>query len=344
MKFCLAAPHSYPGLVAEISSGGDGQIFLMEGSYAAMKVFMAGGITGNLNPLWRGVSKRIANGESLLEASEKEMRVFMADAHTRPWVYETSRWKEDEIKAFLAGVWPWRNEGMYDEACGLYRPYILESFFYCNADTERLLPYFGDFLLDSGAFTFMSGNGGAQDWDGYVERYADFINRHKIQKFFELDIDVVVGYERVKALRKRLERLTGAQCIPVWHRSRGHDDFKRMCDEYSYVAIGGIVSGEIKSNHFGLLPRFIEEAHKRKAKIHGLGFTALDWLKRCHFDSVDSTAWTTGNRFGFIYWFDGKTMQKKLAPKGHRLRDARKTALNNYIEWLKFQRWADTHL
>lgn len=225
-----------------------------------------------------------------------------------------------------------------------YRPYILESFFYADEDTERLIPHFGDFLLDSGAFTFMQGKGGSPNWDEYIERYAYFINRNKVQKYFELDIDVVVGYDRVKQFRSKLEKLTNKPCIPVWHLSRGLDEYKRMCDEYGYVAIGGIVSGEIRKEKYGAFPALISEAHKRGAKVHGLGFTALDWLKTCHFDSVDSTAWTTGNRFGFLYYFDGKTMRKKDAPKGHRIGASREAALNNFIEWLKFQQYAEKYL
>ena len=75
-----------------------------------------------------------------------------------------------------------------------HKPYILESFYYIDADTERLLPYFGDFMLDSGAFIFMMDSKTAVNWDEYLERYADFINRNRIDKFFELDIDVVVGW------------------------------------------------------------------------------------------------------------------------------------------------------
>ena len=237
-----------------------------------------------------------------------------------------------------------RSGGGYYESIKEYRPYILESFYYCDEDTERLLPYFGDFLLDSGAFTFMQGTGSSTNWDAYIERYAAFINRNRISKYFELDIDSVVGYDRVKVFRKQLESLTGKPCIPVWHLSRGLDEYKRMCDEYDYVAIGGIVSGEIKSTKYYAFPALISEAHKRGAKVHGLGFTALDWLKTCHFDSVDSTAWTTGNRFGFLYYFDGHTMRKKDAPKGHRIVESRAAALNNYTEWIKFQKYADKHL
>lgn len=234
--------------------------------------------------------------------------------------------------------------GGFDNTVKKWKPYILESFYYADQDTEKLMPYFGDFLLDSGAFTFMQGKGGSPNWDEYIERYANFIKENKVQKYFELDIDSVVGYERVKKYRRQLETLVGWQCIPVWHKSRGVKEFQKMCDEYGYAAIGGIVSGEIKKEQYGIFPAMISEAHKRGCKLHGLGFTNLEWLPRCHFDSVDSTAWTTGNRFGFVYKFDGKTMKKIDCPKGKRLSDSRKVALINYIEWIKFQKYAEANL
>lgn len=225
-----------------------------------------------------------------------------------------------------------------------HKPFILESFYYADADTEKLLPYFGDFLLDSGAFTFMQNKGGSPNWDEYLERYADFINRNKVEKFFELDIDSIVGYEKVKEYRRTLERLTGRQSIPVWHKSRGIEEYKRCCEEYPYNGIGGYVIKEITKTDFKFFPAMIAYAHKNNSKVHCLGFTNLEGIQKYHFDSVDSTAWTAGNRFGCIYWFDGKTMRKKDAPKGSRLSDSREAALHNYTEWIKFQKWAETHL
>lgn len=252
------------------------------------------------------------------------------------------------MRLFLAGVAPWRSGGGYDPIIREYHPYILESFYYADKDTERLLPYYGDFLLDSGAFTFLHNFNETVDWQDYVERYADFINRNKVEKFFELDIDPVIGYENVLKIRKRLEQLTGKQCIPVWHLSRGIGEFTKMCDEYQYVALGGIVSeqrhGKKYKQYHSSFPWFINTAHKKGAKIHGLGFTSLTRLKDCHFDSVDSTAWTTGNRFGYVWQFDGKTMKKVETPKNHRITNPKAAALYNYMEWIKFQRWAKTNL
>lgn len=249
------------------------------------------------------------------------------------------------MKLYLAGVAPWKEQGLYDKAITTHRPYILESFYYADENTERLLPLFGDFMLDSGAFTFMQNNHKREIcWEEYIEKYADFINRNKIQKFFELDIDSLVGYDKVLEYRRLLEKLTGRQSIPVWHKSRGMKEFSRMCDEYRYASIGGIVAKEIKPEQYKLFPVMISEAHKKKCKIHGLGFTNLSLLPKIHFDSVDSTAWTTGNRFGFVYHFNGKTMKKIDAPKGKRLADSRKIALINYTEWIKFQRYAEVNL
>lgn len=275
------------------------------------------------------------------------MKLFLAGGESRHWIHDvvpSVKGKEDsKMQVYLAGVAPWKETGMYDEAIKTHRPYILESFYYANEDTERLLPYFGDFLLDSGAFTFMQNAKAGVNWEEYIERYADFINRNKVNKFFELDIDSIVGYSKVLEYRRKLENLTGKQPIPVWHKSRGIKEFKKMCDEYSYVSIGGIVAKEIRREQYVAFPSMISEAHRRGAKIHGLGFTSLDWLPKCHFDSVDSTAWTTGNRFGFVYQFNGTTMVKHDVPKGKRL-DGRKGALINYIEWVKFQKYAETHL
>jgi hypothetical protein len=62
-----------------------------------------------------------------------------------------------------------------------------------------------------------------------------------------------------------------------------------------------------------------------------------------HFDSVDSTAWLYGNRGGFIFIFDGKTLQKRKCPPGKRLK-SRAAAIHNFNEWVKFQKYAEAFL
>lgn len=274
-----------------------------------MDIYMAGGISGNLAPIWA----KIANGGGYNNE------------------YIPGRGAPGE-------EWP-----------GGYRggQKILESFYYArdNQTIQKLIPHLGGFLLDSGAFSFMQGKA-AVDWDRYIEDYAEFINRFNIDLFFELDIDSVVGLQEVERLRAKLERLTGKQPIPVWHKGRGKDYYYGMVKDYKYVALGGIAIKEIPKNIFEKsFPWFIRVAHDAGAKIHGLGYTSLDGIKKYHFDSVDSTAWLYGNRGGYLYKFDPKTgnMGKIDAPSGHRLK-SQDAARWNFNEWIKFQRYAEKYL
>lgn len=250
------------------------------------------------------------------------------------------------MKIFLAGqVYSLTRDtgGGFSDTIKKHKPYILESFYYADETTEKLIPYFGDFMLDSGAFTFMQNSKERIDWKEYAYRYTDFVNRNDIQKYIELDLDYIIGYEKTLRLREILESETGKKVIPVWHPIRGKDEFCKMCDEYDYVALGGI-AGKKWQGVEQYMPWFIKEAHKRGSKIHGLGFTKFTKLDQYHFDSVDSTAWTTGNRFGYVYQFKDGKMSKIDVPKGKRIQDSRKVALINYIEWIKFQKWAETNL
>ena len=251
-----------------------------------------------------------------------------------------------DMKLFLAesgGLWE-----AYFDAKQFAHVYILQSFAYADEFTEKyIIPNAKDFMLDSGAFTFMQNRPTGVDWNEYIERYAAFIERNGIKKFYELDIDSVIGYDKVKQLRVELEKMVGRPSIPVWHSTRGTKEFEALAERYPYVAIGGLVgtgAQEYARKYWRMFPWFIKTAHRYGAKIHALGFTSLDGITKYHFDSVDSTAWTTGNRFGYIYYFDGKTMKKKDVPKGHRIGDAKTAALHNYTEWVKFQRYAETHL
>lgn len=226
----------------------------------------------------------------------------------------------------------------------LRQAYILTSFFYADTFTQSVvIPNCRDFLLDSGAFTFFS-SGKTVDWNAYVEEYADFILRNDIKHFFELDIDALIGFKNVLSLREKLEGRTGRKCIPVWHKGRGLEEWRRMCEAYDYVAIGGIASGEISKQQYQFFPALLKEAKERGAAVHGLGFTSVANLKKYRFDTVDSSSWTSGGRFAITYRFDGRNMRQIPRPENARIKDFAAIDAHNFSEWLKFQRYADTHL
>lgn len=291
-----------------------------------MRIYLAGGISGNCKAYW-----------------DAYMKLYLAGTYSRDYCVK------EAMKLYLAGNYPGKMEkGDFSEVAR--RPqelYILESFYYIRDATwvSKMIPLFKGFMLDSGAFTYMQekGKGGGVDWNKYIDEYADFIKEHSIELFMELDIDSIVGVSDVIRLRKRLERRVGRPCIPVFHRSRGKAAWGDMLISHPYVAIGGIATREFKRNEHHLFNWFIKTAHDAGRKIHGLGYTNLTGLSIMPFDSVDSTAWLYGNRGGFVYLFNGKTIIKRKCPPGMRL-NSRETAIHNFNEWVKYQKYAEAFL
>lgn len=219
-------------------------------------------------------------------------------------------------------------------------PFLLESFYYVKDFQIPLIHSADLFLLDSGAFTFMSNSKKAVDWDEYVSKYIAFINANDVKHFFELDIDSVVGYEKVKELRRRIEAETGKQCIPVWHKSRGVDEWKALCDNYKYISIGGIVTGEITKQEYPQMKKLVQYADHRGVRVHGLGFTGAG-VEGYGFYSVDSTSWLSFRRFGQCHMFDGNRMRSIPRPKGMRVCTENYPMIEEYIlgEWIKYQKF-----
>ena len=226
-------------------------------------------------------------------------------------------------------------------------PVVLLPLISAATRSRRYIP--DRFLLDSGAFTFIVGDKSKQvNWDEYVDQYAAFVKKHNVRRYFELDIDVIVGYDRVKQLRTRLESQVGWPSIPVWHKGRGKDGYLEMCNgQYDYVALGGIAPGEITPERFKYLPWFVKTAHSKGIKVHGLGITSADWLRKCHFDSVDSATWLVGDRFSNICRFEcvkGKWTMTQKHLYGKRCKDVAKLRQFNFNQWVRFQEYAETHL
>lgn len=122
--------------------------------------------------------------------------------------------------------------------------YLLETFFNGEKKCRETLGNVGvdNFLLDSGAFSYMSGAECTKKtlWE-YAEKYAEFIVRHNVKNYFELDVDTIFGIDFVEDIRKMLESKTNRPSMPVWHKGRGVEYFKKMVSDYDYIAIGGLV-------------------------------------------------------------------------------------------------------
>ena len=316
-----------------LANAGGGYVWNTKEGINAMKIFLAGAATGNNNAIWRDNSN----------TPEKPMKLFLAGA--QGWGKYAHEDHQKDMKVYLASL-KGHEDAVKASTYDTQKICVLESFYYMKDWMKPYIRDHWDFLLDSGAFTFMNDkkNSTGVNWDAYLTRYISFINEMNIDKFFELDIDSVVGLKKVEELRDRLEAETGKKSIPVWHKSRGKEYWFKMCEEYDYVAIGGMASNVgYKDKVEAVFPWFLAEARKRNTKVHALGYTSLAGMERYKFHSVDSTAWIYGNRGGFLYQFNGRTLLKIDKPKGTRLK-SRAVAINNFKEWVKFQQYALTNL
>ena len=120
---------------------------------------------------------------------------------------------------------------------GVKLKWNLMSYYYLRDDKKyRLAELIRDnsqeIMIDSGAHSFQKGK--KVNWLEYTKQYADFIkkfDRPNVIGYFEMDVDGVIGYEKVLELRKILESVSN-KIIPVWHKNRGISEFKKMCQEH----------------------------------------------------------------------------------------------------------------
>jgi hypothetical protein len=232
--------------------------------------------------------------------------------------------------------------------------FVLGSFFYlkkCKKDyLDKYMNYVKtqckDFILDSGAFSMLSGSKNKESFleklDSYISEYIDFINRYNIKNFIELDIDKIIGYEKVKQIREKIEKETNKKSIPVFHLTRGIEEYKKLIKNYPYICIGGIAIKDIKKKDYKkIFPTLLKMAKLQNCKVHGLGFTASN-VNEFDFYSVDSSSWKTSIRYALIGIFDNKkriiTYKKFSKTKKINKNLATEILIVSGKEFIKFQK------
>ena len=183
-------------------------------------------------------------------------------------------------------------------------------------------------LIDSGAHSFQKGT--KVNWLEYTKQYAEFIREYDSEKvlgYFEMDVDNIVGYDKVLELRKVLESVSD-KIIPVWHKNRGIEDFKKMCADYSgrIVAITGFKNEDIKDEQYLM---FLKYAKQNGCRVHCLGMTRKKILDSVPFDYVDSSSWKQQAIFGRV---GGQKVSKEFSKT-----QRRKVIYASYIEGMKMQ-------
>ena len=131
-------------------------------------------------------------------------------------------------------------------------PFNLLVSFYYTRNIKDFLPHVNRLLVDSGAFTLQQ-KGKSTGYESYFREYKKFVKKYcnvpKITGFFELDIHEKIGYDRVREFRGELFDLTD-KIIPVWHKSLGIAEFKRMCRDYDYISFSCVNDRSIKKEYY----------------------------------------------------------------------------------------------
>ena len=220
---------------------------------------------------------------------------------------------------------------------------ILVSYFELgkNVTLKNLYNQGFNIMLDSGAYSFaVSERQNRVDFDKYLVDYISFLEKNKkyVESYVELDIDNVVGVEKVKQYRKIMETYN-LQPVVVWHPIRGKAAWIQHCKDYARIGFNTIKDVKTAQQVGWLL----KQSEKYGAKVHGFGTTKANFMKNNPFYSVDSTSWMSGGRYGSFYYFNGKTLNclqpdkfKQLFGKQFNLLSYKKLDKWNLIQWKKY--------
>lgn len=187
-------------------------------------------------------------------------------------------YNNSEFQIFFSGVEPPR----YFDIVTTETNAILMSYHYIQRKGKKFLEECKKnredmrMLVDSGAHTFIKkedeySKKPPEYWESYLEKYTQFARDNKDLVFavVELDIDYLVGQEKVEEWREKYFRPLeeeGIQVIYVWHRVRGEANWEEMCKKYSYV--GFSIQGDSDMT-VDRCSKMVNIAKKYGTKVHG---------------------------------------------------------------------------
>lgn len=214
--------------------------------------------------------------------------------------------------------------------------YNLMSYYYIREKNNRefsclIRDNSEEILIDSGAHSFQKGK--KVDWVSYTNEYAEFIKKFdkpNVVGYFEMDVDNIIGYDKVLELRKILESVSN-KIIPVWHKNRGIEEYKKMCQNYAgkIIAITGFKNEDIKDEQYLM---FLKYAKQYNCKVHCLGMTRKKVLDKVPFDYVDSSTWLAQTNYGNVFFGKGKFAKAKGNKKQAQYK-------YNYLQGIKMQEY-----
>ena len=261
------------------------------------------------------------------------------------------------MKFHFASMEIGRSKTLTIEKLETYNPkFLLGSFHYLNKMSEKdLIIYFNyvnskkceSFILDSGAFSMImlekKGKQQNMDLEKYIEEYIAFIKKWNVKQYIELDVDSIVGYEKVKEIRRKIEKEVGIKSIPVFHNMyRNKKDLDEILENYDYICISNSTN-TLKTDTVRKIKNFVLYCNSKGVKVHGLALTGKKITEEVPFYSVDSSSYTKTLRFGGYSVFDNE--HKKMVNYNTENRLTKKGIEFYYIktfnEWKKYQKYLE---
>lgn len=168
-------------------------------------------------------------------------------------------------------------------------------------------------MIDSAAHTLQKAKT-VVDYQKFFESYQSWLsdNIEFIDHYVELDIENVVGLDKVNKWSESLTQELPIPPIRVWHRWRGGVDvWEQMTEQYDYIGFSGFL---ISQNGGAELPLdqiagYLKIAQNNNCKVHAFGFTRPRLMIAYPFYSVDSSSWMAPQRYASLNYFDGKMLQ-----------------------------------
>ena len=187
--------------------------------------------------------------------------------------------------------------------------------------TPYLPPDFTDFLIDSGGFQIHQGTSerditvqAYSFWlNSILKRYGEYGKGGVVRGYFGLDtadwVETQRNYDYMKS--------KGLNPIPVWKAFWPESFLDALCEEYPWVAVGGIAFGGSKVTLRRIFERIYVRHPTTKFHMLGVGIRGGIAFKTFRAYSVDVSTWGVPARFGHDIIFDSNQVLKEVKLPDH---------------------------
>lgn len=188
---------------------------------------------------------------------------------------------------------------------------LLSFHFHSHTDIDRLfdlVPTEVDLFGDSGAFSAYT-TGATID----IDAYAAWLHKWKHLMHAYVTLDAIGDNPTTHRNQRALESM-GLAPLPVFHGAEPWEALESYCEEYPYVALGGMVG----RNSMPWIVKAFQIGAKYGTVFHGFGQTKRPILRALPWYSVDSSSWGRGHRYGVLNVWDPGKQKFVLIAAGNR--------------------------